>query len=156
MDRDLTIRFEEPDVQFDLGKAALKPQFARILDDFFPRYIQILSSNRYRDGIEEIRIEGHTSSVWNNQTPEDVAYFRNMELSQSRTRSTLEYVLLLPVVAEHKRWLITRLTANGLSSSRLRMGADGTENREASQRVEFRVRTNAEARLRDILEAAAQ
>lgn len=156
LDRDLTIRFEEPDVQFDLGKAVLKPQFARILDDFFPRYMQILSSDRYRDGIEEIRIEGHTSSVWNSQTPEDVAYFRNMELSQSRTRSTLEYVLLLPAVGEHKRWLITRLTANGLSSSRLRTSADGTENREASQRVEFRVRTNAEARLQDILEAAAQ
>lgn len=156
LDRDLAIRFEEPEVLFDTGKAVLKPQFARILEDFFPRYIEILSNSRYRDGIEEIRIEGHTSSVWNNQTPGDVAYFRNMDLSQSRTRSTLEHVLLLPAVAEHKSWLTARLTANGLSSSRLRINADGTENREGSQRVEFRVRTNAEARLRDILEAAAQ
>ncbi|GEO15994.1 OmpA family protein [Microvirga aerophila] len=156
LDRDLTIRFQEPEVLFDVGKAVVKPQFARILGDFFPRYIQILASDKYRDGIEEIRIEGHTSSVWNTQTPGDIAYFRNMELSQSRTRSTLEYVLLLPVVADQKHWLTARLTANGLSSSRLRMNTDGTENREASQRVEFRVRTNAEARLRDILEAAAQ
>lgn len=151
LDRDLTIRFEEPEVLFDTGRFALKAQFTRILDDFFPRYIRILSNTSYRDAIEEIRIEGHTSSVWSVRSGADEAYFKNMELSQARTRATLEYALVLPQVGDQKKWLTGRLTANGLSSSRLRLNADNSENREASQRVEFRVRTNAEARIGEIL-----
>jgi outer membrane protein OmpA-like peptidoglycan-associated protein len=109
---------------------------------------------KYKDSIEEIRIEGHTSKIWNAQTNDDDAYFKNMELSQSRTRSALQYVLLLPTVASQRSWLTAKLTANGLSSSRLRLNSDGSENLQASQRVEFRVRTNAEARIGQILEAA--
>ncbi len=155
LDHDLAIRFEEPDVLFRTGKADLSPQFKNILEDFFPRYVRILSSDRYKSSIEEIRIEGHTSSFWSNASNND-AYFLNMELSQSRTRSTLEYVLAIPKIAMNRQWLISRLTANGLSSSRLRFNPDGTENREASQRVEFRVRTNADAKIGEILRAASQ
>lgn len=153
LDRDLTIRFEEPDVLFDSGRSNLKPQFISILNDFFPRYVTILSSEKYESSIEEVRIEGHTSSFWAGAT-QDEAYFRNMDLSQSRTRTTLQHVLSLPQVTSHKRWLTSKLTANGLSSSRLRTNPDGSENREASQRVEFRVRTNAEARIGEILRTA--
>ena len=151
---DLAIRFEEPEVLFDTGSANLKPSFMRVIDNFFPRYVRILSDPKFRDSVEEVRIEGHTSSIWNVQTTADVAYFRNMELSQSRTRSVLQYALLLPQTANHKLWLAGRLTANGLSSSRPILRGDGTENRESSQRVEFRVRTNADSRIGDILKAA--
>jgi outer membrane protein OmpA-like peptidoglycan-associated protein len=154
LDTDLAIRFEEPEILFDTGKAALKPRFMLILEDFFPRYLRILSGERYRQSIEEIRIEGHTSTIWNAQTVGDAAYFKNMELSQSRTRSTLEYVLSLLPVAERKSWLIAKMTANGLSSSRTRLNLDGSENKEGSQRVEFRVRTDAEARIAEVLRAA--
>lgn len=155
LDKDLTIRFEEPEVLFDTGRSILKPQFTAILSDFFPRYVRILSGDKYRDSIEEIRIEGHTSSFWTGMTSDD-AYIRNMELSQARTRSALQHVLSLPQLSMQRRWLMGHLTANGLSSSRLRTNLDGSENREASQRVEFRVRTNAESRIGDILQAAAQ
>jgi outer membrane protein OmpA-like peptidoglycan-associated protein len=79
-----------------------------------------------------------------------------MKLSQDRTRSTLEYVIQLPKIDSERRWVIAKTTANGLSSSRLRLNADGTENRKASQRVEFRVRTNAEERIGEILRAGRQ
>ncbi len=152
LDEDLTIRFEEPEILFDIGKFDIKPQFKIILTDFFPRYVRIISSDVYKENIEEVRIEGHTSSVWSSSVVGDEAYIRNMELSQSRTRSTLQYVLGLPSVGNQKPWLVARLTANGLSSSRLRLNADGGENVAASQRVEFRVRTNAERRIADILQ----
>jgi outer membrane protein OmpA-like peptidoglycan-associated protein len=152
IDRDLTIRFREPDVLFDSGKSDLKPKFMEILDDFFPRYVRILGLRQYRDSIEEVRIEGHTSSYWMGVS-EDQAYFKNMELSQARTRSTLEYVLTHTRVFGFERWIKSVLTANGLSSSRLRFNADRTENFTASQRVEFRVRTNAESRMAEILDA---
>jgi outer membrane protein OmpA-like peptidoglycan-associated protein len=154
--RDLTLRFKEPNVLFDTGKDVLKPRFIEILNDFFPRYIRILSSDKYRSSIEEIRIEGHTSSVWNKSTSKNEAYFLNMALSQSRTRSVLEYVFMLPQVQEQQPWLKKHLTANGLSSSKPIYHMDGTEDKESSQRVEFRVKLNADARLSGIKKTAQQ
>jgi outer membrane protein OmpA-like peptidoglycan-associated protein len=153
IDPDLTIRFREPDVLFDSGKSDLKPKFTEILNDFFPRYVKILGLAQYRDSIEEVRIEGHTSSYWMGLSS-DQAYFKNMELSQARTRSTLEYVLTNTRVFGFERWIKSLLTANGLSSSKPRFNADKTENPIASQRVEFRVRTNADVRMAEILNAS--
>jgi len=151
--RDLTIRFKEPEVLFDIGKDVLKPRFVDILNDFFPRYVRILSSRSYKDAIEEIRIEGHTSSMWENAPPER-AYFYNMQLSQSRTRTVLEHVLGLPKVSAQEAWLKSRLTANGLSSSRIIRFNDGREDAKGSQRVEFRVKTNADDKIAEILKQA--
>lgn len=141
---------------FKIGAAQLEPRFIDILGDFFPRYVAILSGEKYRNSIEEVRIEGHTSTIWTAQTDPDTAYFRNMELSQERTRRTLEHVLLLSGVAAEKEWLIAKLTANGLSSSQPRLKSDGSEDRDGSQRVEFRVRTNADSRIGEILKAAQE
>jgi len=154
LDRDSTIRFKEPEVLFSTGKDELKPMFKLILDDFFPRYMKILTSAKYRNAIQEVRIEGHTSSIWNNSTTNEEAYFLNMALSQARTRSTVHYVLELPSVASEAGWLRTYLTANGLSSSKLVVNEDGTENFSRSQRVEFRVRTDAESRIARIIETS--
>lgn len=153
LDRDLAIRFEEPKVLFDSGKSDIKPEFKKILDDFFPRYVRII--RKYRDTVEEVRIEGHTSSKWENTTGDD-AYFNNMELSQARTRTVLRYVLLEPAVLDDRAWLTKKLTANGLSSSRLRTFSDGSENTLGSQRVEFKICTNADARIGEILKAAQE
>jgi outer membrane protein OmpA-like peptidoglycan-associated protein len=147
----LAIRFTEPEVLFDLGSAELKPKFRDILDDFFPRYLAILTSEKYRDSIAEVRIEGHTSSRWNQDTQVGDSYFRNMELSQARTRSTLRYVMANPKVAENQEWLKQFVTANGLSSSHLIRDLNGLEDPDRSQRVEFRVRTDAEVRIAKIL-----
>jgi outer membrane protein OmpA-like peptidoglycan-associated protein len=149
---DLTIRFTEPEILFANGSSDLKPEFKEILSDFFPRYVHILTSAKYRDSIAEVRIEGHTSSDWTFKTSPEDAYIRNMELSQARTRTTLTYLLGLPAVAQDRRWLTGYLTANGLSSSRPIMNADHKEDAERSRRVEFRVRTDAETRIAKILE----
>ena len=156
LDPDLTVRFDQPDALFAVGQSALRDNFKRILSDFFPRYVRILNDPRFAPAISEIRIEGHTSSGWNGAPNADDAYIRNMELSQSRTRSVLAYVLLLPQLAGEKGWLTKKLTANGLSSSQPVLNADGTENAEASQRVAFKVRTNAEAQIRRIVETGSQ
>ena len=57
---DSIVRFEEPIIFFNRGSATLKEEFKVILNDFFPRYLKILTSDKYRDDVEEIRIEGHT------------------------------------------------------------------------------------------------
>ena len=83
IDSTLCIRFQEPAMLFDNNMYILKPLFKDILNDFFPRYIEVLNRPKYKDNIVEIRIEGHTDS--------NGEYFHNMELSQNRTRSVLAY-----------------------------------------------------------------
>lgn len=148
----LLVRFRSPDILFDPGRETLKPRLRDILDDFFPRYAATLAP--FRDDIEELRIEGHTSSDWGRLGPLQT-YFRNMDLSQRRTRSVLEYVLRPDAPDSNTDWLVPLLTANGLSSSRPILDADGQELGDASRRVEFRVRTKTRTEIRRILETVS-
>jgi outer membrane protein OmpA-like peptidoglycan-associated protein len=153
-EQDLSIRFRGIEVLFAQGRDDVRPEFKSILNDFFPRYIEILRKPKFLEDISEIRIEGHTSSEWITGLGAEAAYIRNMELSQSRTRKVLEHVLLQSEIGQDddtKAWVRQYLTANGLSSSKLIMHESGTEDIEASRRVEFRVRTNAEKRIVEII-----
>jgi outer membrane protein OmpA-like peptidoglycan-associated protein len=151
---DLSIRFTDPDILFANGKSEVKPEFEQILRNFFPRYEKILASPKYRTAINEVRIEGHTSSEWIKVATPDEAYFHNMELSQARTRSVLSLVMQLPEVASDRDWLKRYVTANGLSSSQPIFDQNQSEDLARSRRVVFRVRTDAETRIEKILEAA--
>lgn len=113
----LTIGFKHP---FLVGSQIVPEDFKNLLTDFFPRYIAILIQSDYKAKIEEIRIEGHTSSEWQDQVS-DVAFIKNMELSQNRARNVLDYVLEIdnPQISQNKIWLKKKVTANGLSSSHL-------------------------------------
>ncbi|RRJ85486.1 OmpA family protein [Aestuariirhabdus litorea] len=153
---DLSIRFLRTELLFDRGKAELKEDFSAILADFFPRYVRIITSDSYRNDINEVRIEGHTDRGWSDASSEDDAYVRNMELSQARTRTTLAYVLGLEAVGYRKPWLKSHLTANGLSSSKPVLLANGKEDSDRSRRVEFRLRTDAESRIEAILREGSE
>ncbi len=151
IDTDLSFRFYNTEVLFAHGDDTIKPAFKNILNDFFPRYVNIITSSKYRSDILEVRIEGHTSSDWGRLSGTDEAYIKNMALSQARTRTTLEYLLDQASVAPEKVWLSAHLTANGLSSSKLIMNEQGEEDGVRSRRVEFRLRTDAESRIATIL-----
>ncbi len=152
---DLSMRFARLDALFDEGESELKPEFKKILADFFPRYIKILTQPLYRDDILEVRIEGHTSSQWLGVNSFEMAYVKNMALSQARTRSTLAYLLELESIKNVENWIIQHMTANGLSSAKAIYLPDGTEDEERSRRVDFRVMTNAERRIASLLEELA-
>ena len=145
----LSIGFKKP---FTQGDATVPNTFKNVLRNFFPRYIAILTKPEYRDGIAEIRIEGHTSSEWFDAVGLDIAYYNNMKLSQDRSRNVLQYVLEIkhPTITQNKEWIKKYLTANGLSSSKLIFRPDGTQNREESRRVEFRVVTKSEKLIDEI------
>ena len=152
--KSLTLRFNRTDLMFEQGKATLRPGFEQILSQLFPEYLRTLYG--FKDDIEEVRIEGHTSSEWGNQTGLQ-AYFPNMALSQERTRAVLEYGLtktnLPPEIVE---WGRRTITANGLSSSRPRAANTGAEDSDASRRVEFRVLMKAKEQLLQIVEPATR
>ncbi|SAK82136.1 OmpA family protein [Caballeronia hypogeia] len=150
---DMTIRFNDPTVLFATGSSELRPKFKEVLGQFFPRYVRLLTSQQYKSAVKEIRIEGHTSAAWTGTSDEKVAYFRNMELSQARTRSTLEYLLSLSALRDNEKWLVQHVTANGLSSSRPLSADEQTSKAQlANQRVEFRIVTNASEKMDAIAE----
>jgi outer membrane protein OmpA-like peptidoglycan-associated protein len=145
----LTFTFKSPDVLFESGKDELSERYQELLSVFFPRYMQVLEP--FKDSINEVRVEGHTSSAWFNASDDD-AYFGNMKLSQGRTRSVLQYIYLLPEIEPNKPWVKLHLAAVGLSSSRLIYDEEGREDNSASRRVSFRVITNADIKIKSILQ----
>lgn len=146
----LSVEFLSPEVLFERGKTTLRPKFKKILSDFFPRYLSVLK--KFRPSIQEIRIEGHTSSIWNNSVTKDEAYFNNMELSQGRARSVLQYVYHLDNVSQDREWIRKTIAAVGYSFAHPKFTLDGKEDRDASRRVSFRIVTNAEAQIQRIIE----
>jgi outer membrane protein OmpA-like peptidoglycan-associated protein len=147
----LSFQFDSPEVLFASGESSLKVEFEQILADFIPRYLHVL--DKYQSSIDEVRIEGHTSSEWGVGTHPDDAYFFNMTLSQNRTRSVLNYSYFLSKLSgEQRAWIKSSFAAVGLASSHLKLNNDGTENKQKSRRVSFRVITNADIQIRKIVE----
>ncbi|MGJ8723901.1 MAG: OmpA/MotB family protein [Roseibacillus sp.] len=152
LESDSTIRFNEPDILFATGSALLSPEFREILDDFFPRYIKILNSKNYGEEIEEIRVEGHTSSAWDGAESLSTRYLKNVSLSQMRSLEVLSYCFRIQALSAEQPWLLRHLRANGLSFAKPILTAEGNEDIERSRRVEFRVITKSEEKIVKILE----
>ncbi|RLA73710.1 MAG: hypothetical protein DRG78_22075 [Epsilonproteobacteria bacterium] len=151
--KDNTIRFKSPDVLFKGGSSDISPAFRAILDDFFPRYIKIMTSDKYKNNIDEIRIEGHTSSIWGNAKSKKQRYLKNMALSQDRSKSVLAYCFSMNDVNQTSDdWMIQSLRANGMAFSKVLYKNNGKEDTRKSQRVEFKVLTKAEEKIYKIIE----
>ncbi len=151
---DNTIRFKEPEVLFERSSSQIREKFKIILNDFFPRYLKVLTSKTFKKDIVELRVEGHTSSLWQKGSSIQVAYLNNARLSQNRAFSVLSYLFSLPSVVKHEQWLIKVFRANGLAFAK-RIMENKIENLKKSRRVEFRVITNTEDRIEQILEKAS-
>ena len=162
LDKDLSIRFTNPDILFDSGSTQIKPQFADILRDFLPHYFQLLLQSKYAGKIAEIRIEGHTdreAASWLDKDP----YMANIKLSQARAASILKFLRELPFyqklssIQRDKLEFLT--TANGLSYGRtldserhLTYISGKSEDKKLSRRVEFRIVPNNEELIQKALQ----
>jgi outer membrane protein OmpA-like peptidoglycan-associated protein len=138
-----TIRFNSPDVLFETGSHRVANEFKGILYDFFPRYIGVLTRREFINFVEEIRVEGHTSSGWNRGTGEMDAYLKNLHLSQARAKNVLDFAIRIDDVRPQFEWLKLKFRANGLSSAIPIRNENGYEDKDMSKRVEFRITTNA-------------
>ena len=147
---DGTVRFYEPEVLFDEGSKKIKPRFQQILGEFFPRYIALLGSNKFRDNIEEVRIEGHTSSTWEESKRLEERYLNNALLSQQRSFAILDYCFRLPQIASYQSWLTKVIRANGLAFASPVL-LNGLEDESRSRRVEFKVKTKADEKIREMI-----
>ena len=111
IDEDNTIRFNEPEVLFDIGAKQVKKRFKDILDDFFPRYVKILALEKFQNSIEEIRIEGHTSQVWFAANTLEERYLGNAELKVlilTKNGWLRYFVLMVYLLPNHLRMMINQ------------------------------------------------
>ncbi|MCI5846987.1 MAG: OmpA family protein [Clostridiales bacterium] len=123
----------ESNVFFDTGKSAIKAEGSEFLKKFIPVYLGVLLQDEYRDYLGEIIIEGHTDTSG--------TYLSNLKLSQERALSVATACLQMPGLTDRQvKKLKTILTATGRSSSVLIYNEDGSENMDASRRVEFKFR----------------
>jgi chemotaxis protein MotB len=116
-ERGVTIRFADQ-VFFDLGKADLKPEAIRILNNVAP----IL-----RDLPNPIRVEGHTDN-WPIRTAE---FASNWELSVRRATNVVRYLIEEQGFDPHK------LSAVGYAEYRPLRPNDTAENRALNRRVDI-------------------
>ncbi|MCB0536555.1 MAG: OmpA family protein [Bacteroidetes bacterium] len=154
LDKDLSIKFTNPDVLFNSGETDIRPYFAEILDSFLPRYFNVLLQEKYKDKISEIRIEGHTDNVPAPKFDRD-PYIGNILLSQQRSTEVLKYFRNMNYYSTLTKTdeinLQFWLTANGLSYGRtlddnkeLTIVTGNPINNKFSRRVEFRIITTSE------------
>ena len=135
------IRFNAP---FTIGGNELPPSFSQILANYFPRYIKVLSNKKFKEEIEEIRVEGHTSNGWGTVVDKKEIYLKNMHLSQERASNVLAYCYDLnsSIITQNLEWLQNNLRANGMSFSKsLYKNGSTIEDKKRSRRVEFKVLT---------------
>ena len=118
-------------VFFETGKSAIKEEGQELLNRFIPVYLDVLLQDKYADYLGEIIIEGHTDSSG--------SYESNLKLSQDRALQVALYCLDMPSLTRAQKLKLQEiLTAKGRSYSDLVYNEDGTENPDASRRVEFK------------------
>ncbi|WP_458527257.1 OmpA family protein [Onishia taeanensis] len=124
---------------FDAGSAAIKPEFDRVLGNFCRPWFEILYD--VDKSLSRVQIEGHASSDWNNAPP-DIAFEKNLDLSQRRAGAVFKRCLSFGGEDEVARWARSKLAAIGFSSSRPILN-NGVEDRERSRRVVFAIDTRS-------------
>ncbi len=135
----LLFRFNNPLALFETGKSDLKVGFTDILSDFFPRYLKIVE--KYKDEIQEIRIEGHTSSEYKLSKTDEERYKFNKLLSQKRAEEVRDYAVNKASKDSEisKEWIENTFKPYGMSYDNPILNPDGTENVDASRRVDFKI-----------------
>lgn len=152
--KDLSMKFNNPTVLFAQGSATLTPGFKEILNQFIPKYLDILLKDSLRSHIQEIRIEGHTDNVpYPQYHPQP--FIANAILSQQRALAVLMYItpFFEKYPVDERRLLEYWFTANGLSYGKalnkegdyaLVSPKDKVIDKEKSRRVEFRIITTGD------------
>jgi outer membrane protein OmpA-like peptidoglycan-associated protein len=153
--KDNTIVFHSPEVLFEVNKSAISEGFKAILDDFFPRYLKILISKKYKDNIQDMKVEGHTSNDWISSISKEKIYLKNMQLSQKRAYIVLSYCYSLDndLVKQNRLWLEKYFRANGMAFAKLKYKDINSTivDQKSSRRVEFSVQMKTEDKIYEVL-----
>jgi len=144
--KDNAVVFNSPKVLFEVNSSKIKPEFKRVLEDFFSRYLNILTSKSYIDEIKEVRVEGHTSNIWAASSSQKEIYLNNIKLSQSRAFEVLAYCYSLEnnITKQNRTWIEKFFRADGMAFAKMKEFKN-------ARRVEFRVVLKSEDKVLKIL-----
>jgi|SRR5690625_357323 len=127
----------DTEILFAYDEAKLKKESFTFLDEFVPRYLDVLLESGYEEYVAEIIIEGHTDRSGD--------YLYNLELAQDRAYSVAAYVLSDDFPYRHiQEELEEKLTVNSKSYTDFRTDEAGDYSAAASRRVEFKFRLKDE------------
>jgi len=162
--KDLTIKFNDPDILFSYASSKINDNFNNILKEFVPKYIKIINKEEYKNHIKEVRIEGHAKehclSQRNNLTKN---YISCIPLSSDRAKSVLENILRSdyfttlsePDTEKMLWWLMSIWMSTGkplddLGNPFLLESSTNTPISDKSRRVEFKIVTSSEELIKEI------
>lgn len=137
----------ESTVFFESNSSTIKEEGQRLLSRFLPVYLGVLMRKEYVNYVGEIIIEGHTD--------DQGSYMTNLKLSQNRALSVAEYCLSILSRSQASTFQ-QLLTAKGRSFSDLIYNADGSVNRTASRRVEFKFRLKDQEMIQEMNKILSQ
>jgi len=155
------IRFSG-DVLFDTDSAKLSDEGQRTLSEVMPRYlVELFGDRAICEQLDQIIIEGHADSSYNRVimlrlggiAGEDAAYNYNLELSQKRALSVMQFLLDEPDLGEFRDRLKEYATANGRSYVEPVLAADGACDFDRSRRIEIKFTLRDQELLERILRA---
>ena len=127
----------DTEILFAYDDDELKPDSFTFLNEFVPRYLDVLLESGYENYIAEIIIEGHTDR--------DGDYLYNLRLAQDRAYSVASYILSDDFPYKHiQENLEEKLTVNSKSYTDFHTDEVGNYSAEASRRVEFKFRLKDE------------
>jgi len=142
--QDGSIELDEK-ILFGFNKSTLKPKGKEYLKEFIPKYVSLLlGDEEIRESLDRIVIEGHTDDVG--------GYFYNLQLSQKRAYSVIDYIFNGMGDFKQKNLLKKYITANGRSNVKLKYNSNGSVNRQKSRRVEFQFKLKNDETLEKVLE----
>jgi len=164
----LTIRFKTQEGLFPVGGEEPTPKFKKILDDFIPRYLKIVSDEKFKSSIKEILIEGHTSPEFETLTDDDVKtklnidemskkHMNNMTTSVGRTWWTLGHIMEITdpekseieTARQYHDFVLKKVHLHEMASSDPVI-VNGQPDDKQSRRVEIKIVTNSDERLEEI------
>jgi len=138
---------EDNDLQFDTNKANIKPDGQSYLNEFIPKLINTVCSEKNRHEIQAIQIVGYTDSEGDDEY--------NLKLSQERALSVLKYGLKdVKLSSSQKECLLDLTSINGRGERDLipAKSKPGKENKSLSRRVEFKIRVKSYEQIKQLQE----
>ncbi len=129
------------DIIFGQNESKLSVNGRNWLNNFVPKYLGVLLSQRFAPYVSRIEVEGHASS--------EGEEFNNLRLSQNRALEVTQYILEHHGTGRQQK-LRQVLIASGRGVYEPVMSSNGTEDKIASRRVVFKFRLTEEKTIKEI------
>lgn len=129
-------------LNFELNKSEIPPAGLHFLQLIIPKMASTMCAEEFVKEIESVVVEGHTDSSGTDDL--------NLPLSQARSMSVVRETLKIlsleqiePATGQYRRCFLDFISATGRGSVDPMLDSSGTEDREKSRRVIFKIRVRS-------------